>query len=260
MRSDPLSAAHTLRKHAPHRTRPCACSQPTVHHRRLALQLHPDKNRAAGAEEAFKVASKAFDTLSDPQKRAAYDQYGEAAVNGAAGAGGNPFAGFGGGMPGFHVRRTRSDTHFTRFAPPFLLGQLRRSSLGRAALSFYPQAGNAADLDELLRNLFGGGMGGMGAPSRGALLAHSLALLHCRALEHFHSDVLLLRPGFGSGGGGFGAGPGFGAAGFGPGFGQGFGGAGFGAPPPRRQAGQQQGARRRLSALPRGFVRPDLVF
>lgn len=43
--------------------------EPPSRCRRLALQLHPDKNRAAGAEEAFKVASKAFDTLSDPQAR-----------------------------------------------------------------------------------------------------------------------------------------------------------------------------------------------
>eukprot|EP00218_Dolichomastix_sp_CCMP3274_P016116 CAMPEP_0170134598 /NCGR_PEP_ID=MMETSP0033_2-20121228/1998_1 /TAXON_ID=195969 /ORGANISM="Dolichomastix tenuilepis, Strain CCMP3274" /LENGTH=325 /DNA_ID=CAMNT_0010370165 /DNA_START=78 /DNA_END=1055 /DNA_ORIENTATION=+ len=72
-------------------------------YRKLALQLHPDKCRSPNAEEAFKVVNKVFDTLSDPQKRAAYDQYGEAAVNGSAGGGGfggggNPFGGanFGG--------------------------------------------------------------------------------------------------------------------------------------------------------------------
>ncbi|CAG8683965.1 10428_t:CDS:2, partial [Scutellospora calospora] len=43
---------------------------------KLALQMHPDKNAAPGADEAFKMISKAFQILSDPQKRAIFDEHG----------------------------------------------------------------------------------------------------------------------------------------------------------------------------------------
>ncbi|ORY95801.1 hypothetical protein BCR43DRAFT_459713 [Syncephalastrum racemosum] len=42
-------------------------------YKKLALQFHPDKNKAPGADEAFKLISKAFSVLSDPQKRAIHD-------------------------------------------------------------------------------------------------------------------------------------------------------------------------------------------
>jgi DnaJ homolog subfamily B member 12 len=45
-------------------------------YRKLALQFHPDKNKAPGATEAFKSIGKAFAILSDTQKRKHYDNYG----------------------------------------------------------------------------------------------------------------------------------------------------------------------------------------
>lgn len=52
-----------------------ACPSP-AHHLQLALKLHPDKNKAARAEDAFKAVSKAFSCLSDSDKRAYYDRTG----------------------------------------------------------------------------------------------------------------------------------------------------------------------------------------
>ena len=55
-------------------------------YRRLALQHHPDRNPdSKEAEEKFKEAAEAYSILSDPQKRAAYDRYGHAGLQGAAG-------------------------------------------------------------------------------------------------------------------------------------------------------------------------------
>jgi molecular chaperone DnaJ len=57
-------------------------------YRRLAMQYHPDKNGGSKeAEEKFKDITEAYDVLRDPQKRAAYDRYGEAGLRGGGGAG-----------------------------------------------------------------------------------------------------------------------------------------------------------------------------
>jgi molecular chaperone DnaJ len=55
-------------------------------YRKLAMTYHPDRNNGAkDAEERFKEITEAYDILRDPQKRAAYDRYGEAGLRGGAG-------------------------------------------------------------------------------------------------------------------------------------------------------------------------------
>lgn len=95
-------------------------------YRKLAMQYHPDRNNGAkDAEEKFKEITEAYDVLRDPQKRAAYDRYGEAGLRGGGGgfhhvdlsealgifmrdfgafAGLDEMFGFGGGRSGGSVR------------------------------------------------------------------------------------------------------------------------------------------------------------
>ena len=57
-------------------------------YRKLAMQWHPDRNGGSkDAEEKFKTLTEAYDVLRDPQKRAAYDRYGEAGLRGGGGGG-----------------------------------------------------------------------------------------------------------------------------------------------------------------------------
>ncbi len=68
-------------------------------YRKLAMKFHPDRNQGEASKEAeakFKEAKEAYEMLSDPQKRAAYDQHGHAGVdpNMRGGPGAEGFGGF----------------------------------------------------------------------------------------------------------------------------------------------------------------------
>ena len=75
-------------------SRDCSDQELKSAYRKQALKYHPDRNPGDHtAEEKFKEASEAYQVLSDPDKRAAYDRYGHAGVNGGGGFAGGPFGG-----------------------------------------------------------------------------------------------------------------------------------------------------------------------
>lgn len=63
--------------------------------RQKAMEYHPDRNKTEGASDKFKEINEAYQVLSDPKKKAQYDQFGHAGVNGNR-SGGSPFDGFDG--------------------------------------------------------------------------------------------------------------------------------------------------------------------
>ncbi|XP_042491551.1 dnaJ homolog subfamily B member 1-like [Macadamia integrifolia] len=142
-------------------------------YRKLAMKWHPDKNpkNKKEAEAKFKQISEAYDVLSDPQKRAVYDQYGEEGLKGQVpppGAGG--FSGMsdagGGGPTMFSFNPRSADDIFSEFfgvTSPFGgMGDMG----GRGGIPTFARGGFGDDLFSQFRG--GGGEASGYAPPRKA--------------------------------------------------------------------------------------------
>ena len=90
-------------------------------YRKMAKKYHPDVNKDPGAEESFKEVNEAYEVLSDPQKKATYDQFGHAGMDGAN---------FGGGAGGFGGFEDFGDIFGSFFGGGFGGGGGRRSNNG----------------------------------------------------------------------------------------------------------------------------------
>ncbi|KAK6433393.1 Chaperone protein dnaJ [Oleoguttula sp. CCFEE 5521] len=108
-------------------------------YRKLSLLTHPDKNGFGGADEAFKLVSRAFQVLSDPDKKSKFDKYGgdpDARFSQSSASGASPFSGF----------------------------ASQRHGGGGGGRGMYEEE---ISPEELFRQFFGGGGGGFGGPFGG---------------------------------------------------------------------------------------------
>ncbi|XP_061369214.1 uncharacterized protein LOC133312086 isoform X2 [Gastrolobium bilobum] len=150
-------------------------------YRKLAMKWHPDKNpnNKKEAEAKFKQISEAYDVcfcvLSDPQKRAVYDQYGEEGLKGQVpppGAGGFS-GGSDGGPTTFRFNPRSADDIFSEFfgfSSPF--GGMGDMGGGRAGVSGFPRGMFGDDIFTSFRS--GAGEGSGNVPRKSAPIERTL--------------------------------------------------------------------------------------
>ncbi|KAK6943490.1 DnaJ domain [Dillenia turbinata] len=147
-------------------------------YRKLAMKWHPDKNpnNKKEAEAKFKQISEAYDVLSDPQKRAVYDQYGEEGLKGQvppSGAGGFSEAASGGGPTMFRFNPRSADDIFSEFfgfSSPF--GGMGDMGGSRAGGSGFPRGMFGEDIFSQFRG--GAGEGSGNVPRKAAPIERTL--------------------------------------------------------------------------------------
>ncbi|KAF5744094.1 dnaJ subfamily B member 4-like [Tripterygium wilfordii] len=141
-------------------------------YRKIAMKWHPDKNpnNKKEAEAKFKQISEAYDVLSDPQKRAIYDQYGEEGLKGgvpppdASGPGGGPsYFSTGDGPTTFRFSTRNPDDIFAEFfgfSSPF--GGMGGGGGGGGRMRG-TRFSSGIFGDDIFESFGGGGVGGGGA-------------------------------------------------------------------------------------------------
>jgi len=116
-------------------------------YRRLAMKYHPDKNPTPQADTLFKQVSEAYDVLSDPQKRAIYDQYGEEGLKAGAPPPAASTHGAGAGVHRFRFNTRSAEEIFSEIFGGGFAGAGPRTP-GGGVPSGFPMFGGAAGAGE----------------------------------------------------------------------------------------------------------------